>query len=210
LIESGVTTSRVITMSNFLPLNQKYGFNENYEDYILYFGRFSKEKGIITLLKAQKLLNGKHKMVLVGAGPFEHDIKEYIYQNKIINVELPGPIYGAEMEIYLEKARVIIVPSEWYENCPYAILQSMAKGKVVIASRIGGLPELISDNETGLLFTAGDANSLASKIEDVFNLTKEEYKKMSIKIVDKTKKNHYWEHYIDELIIEYKRMIENK
>lgn len=208
LLKSGVTTSRVITMSNFLPMSQKYDFNDNYEDYILYFGRFSKEKGIMTLLKAQKLLNGKHKMILVGAGPLETELRDFIAKNEIKNVELPGPIYGEKMEEIIEKARVIVVPSEWYENCPYALLQSLAKGKIVIASRIGGLPELISDNETGLLFTAGDVNSLVSKIETVFNMNNDEYRKMSVKVVKSAKENHFWEGYINKLIAEYEMLIQ--
>lgn len=206
-IKSNVTNSKIITMSNFLPIHQKYGFKEIYEDYILYFGRFSREKGIFTLLKAQKLLKGKYYLKLVGAGPLASEIKDYISTNKINNVELPGPIYGEEMEKIIEKARVIVVPSEWYENCPYALLQSLAKGKIVIASRIGGLPELIEDGKTGLLFKAGSETDLSSKIEYVFNMNENEYRNMSMRIAEDAKKKHYWEDYIDKLITEYKRLI---
>lgn len=207
LIKSNVTRSKVITMSNFLPVQQKYGFEEIYGDYILFFGRFSREKGILTLLKAQKRLNGKYPLKLIGSGPLDFEIKNYISANKVNNVELPGSIYGDKMEKIIEKARVIIVPSEWYENCPYALLQSLAKGKIVIASRIGGLPELIEDGKTGFLFNAGDVTDLISKIEYVYNMDKKDYYNMAVRIAAGARKKHYWENYIDKLITEYERLI---
>lgn len=165
--KSKITRSPIRKMSNFLPIDQKYEFNSNYEDYVLYFGRFSREKGILTLLKAHKESGCKRKLILVGAGPQLPEIEKYIADNKLINIELPGAIYGEQMEDIIEKSRVIVVPSEWYENCPYALLQSLAKGKIVIASRIGGLPELIKEEKTGFLFEAGNSTDLMHNIEKV-------------------------------------------
>ncbi|MCD7883029.1 MAG: glycosyltransferase family 4 protein [Lachnospiraceae bacterium] len=205
--KSKVTTSRIVTRTNFLPINQSYEFSKNYEDYILYFGRFSQEKGIITLLKAHKQLECKYRLVVVGAGPIDNEIRQYIQDNNLKNIELPGPIYGEKMEEIVEKSRMVISPSEWYENCPYALLQSIAKGKIVIASRIGGLPELIKDNETGFLFKAGDEVDLADKIETVMAMNSQNYEAMSIHIAEEAKRNHYWEYYIDFLIEEYNSLI---
>lgn len=210
MIESGVTKSRIITKTNFLPMKQEYTFNENYEDYILYFGRFSKEKGIMTLLKAHKAMGCKYKLVVVGAGPIKEELEQYVKEEKLTNIEMPGAIYGNEMENIIEKSRVIIIPSEWYENCPYALLQSIAKGKIVIASRIGGLPELIDDGKTGFLFEAGNVNDLSKKIELVMNLGIDEYKAMSRLIAAEAKKKHHWEQYADMLISEYERLVSPK
>lgn len=204
---SDVTKSRIITMSNFLPINQMYEFNPNYQDYVLYFGRFSCEKGIFTLLRAHKERGCKHKLVLVGAGPLQTEIEEYIKKNNLTNIEMPGATYGEKMDRIIEGAKVIIIPSEWYENCPYALLQSIAKGKIVIASNIGGLPELIENGRTGYLFEAGNSEDLASHIDMVMNMSKEDYESMSRLISIEAGKKHHWEQYTDRLVNEYSQLI---
>lgn len=206
--KSKVTSSRIITRTNPLPINQKYKFNKQYGDYILYFGRFSKEKGIMTLLKAHKETGCKRHLKIVGAGPMLEEMNLYIQQNSLSNIELPGPIYGEKMEQIIEGARVIIVPSEWYENCPYALFQSLAKGKIIVASRIGGLPELIDDEKTGFLFEPGNANDLNEKIDRVFEMEKESYEQMSTKIYQVAERRHHWEQYVDFLVDEYTKLIE--
>ena len=62
-------------------------------------------------------------------------------------------------------SKLIIVPSEWYENCPYSIMEAMSYGKPVIGSNIGGIPELIQNGETGILFEPGNAKDLATKLK---------------------------------------------
>ena len=206
--DSNVTISDIKTMTNFLPVEQKFEFNSAYSDYVLYFGRFSYEKGILTLLKAHKESGCRYPLKVVGAGPIEDEIKKFVSDNELTNIELPGPIYGDEMERIIEGARVIVVPSEWYENCPYALLQAIAKGKIVIASNIGGLPELISDGETGFLFEAGNSSDLAAKIEQVCTMDKSQYEDMSRHIAESAHSRHNWEQYIDSLLDEYTRLLD--
>ena len=62
-----------------------------------------------------------------------------------------------------------ILPSEWYENNPMSVLEAFALGKPVIGSRIGGIPELVKDNKTGLTFEPGNAEDLYSKMEYLIN-----------------------------------------
>ncbi|MDD6824948.1 MAG: glycosyltransferase family 4 protein [Oscillospiraceae bacterium] len=209
-IKSKVTKSEIICKTNFLPVNQEYLFNDDYKDYVLYFGRFTKEKGIITLLDAHQKLNCKHKLILIGAGPFEEEIRRYIDNHSITNVEMPGAVYGQEMEKIIEGAKVIIMPSEWYENCPYALLQSMAKGKIVIASNIGGLPELVSNGDTGYLFEPADSDSLVRALKQVMGMPNEEYIAMSNHIVEVTRIRHHWEQYADFIISRYEELIKEK
>lgn len=205
--KSKVTKSRIIHKTNFLPINQKFDFNPDYKDYVLYFGRFSKEKGLLTLLKAHKENNCRYKLVVVGAGPMKDEITAYINDNNLSNIELPGAIYGEEMEKIIEGARVIVTPSEWYENCPYSVLQSLAKGKIEVASNIGGLPELIKDGKTGFLFEPGNAKALAERVNYVMNMTKTDYDQMSEKICSEAKRNYHWEQYADMIIAEYEKLI---
>lgn len=75
-----------------------------------------------------------------------------------------GFVQGEELEREFAGARYAVVPSECYENLPYAVLELMARGIPVAASNLGGIPELVRDGETGLLFPAGDADALAERI----------------------------------------------
>nr|MBP7061112.1 glycosyltransferase [Candidatus Moranbacteria bacterium] len=61
-------------------------------------------------------------------------------------------------------ARAVVVPSEWYENTPYALLETLSSGTPVIAARIGSLPERVRDGYNGFLFAPGDVKDLAEKI----------------------------------------------
>lgn len=138
--------------------------NYNGENYILYFGRLSKEKGIYTLLNAMKSLPDV-KLKIVGDGPEYQNLLTYISENSITNVDLLGPKWGNDLDPIIKDSEFVIVPSEWYEPSPYVVLQSFAYGKPVIASNIGGLKDLIINKNNGLLFIPGDSDSLAQTIE---------------------------------------------
>lgn len=134
------------------------------DGYFLYAGRLSREKGIITLLQAIKR-HEKHKLLIAGTGPSEAEYKEYCVNNKITNVEFLGFKKYADLKELIRRCRAIVLPSEWYENSPNIVLEAYLYGKPVIASRIGGIPELVKDRDTGLLFEPKNADELSSKIE---------------------------------------------
>lgn len=176
LKKSGFTTSPIVNRTNFLPASKQRKLLTTGGDYMLYFGRFSPEKGILTLLAAYKAAQAGSRLVLVGGGHCEAQVKEFILANGLSErVELAGYVYGRQMEEILERARMVVVPSEWYENCPYTILEAMAKSRIVIASRIGGLPELVEDGVSGFLFEPGNVHDLAQKIKAVEALNAADY-----------------------------------
>ena len=127
------------------------------EKYVLYFGRFSEEKGIKTLLKAVRLLPDV-QFVFAGTGPLQD---ETLSVPNIMNV---GFQTGKALSDLISGARFSVYPSEWYENCPFSVMESQMCGTPVLASRIGGIPELIKENETGELFEAGSTDELTAKI----------------------------------------------
>ncbi|GAB4390515.1 MAG: glycosyltransferase family 4 protein [Thermodesulfovibrionales bacterium] len=130
----------------------------------VYFGRFSAEKGVSTLLRACRSLPGI-RFKLIGEGPLLRDCMAYAAQNGMRNVTFYGHLRGAALYDEVRKSKAAVVPSEWYENNSKAIMEAMALGKPVIASGMGGNPELVTDGETGYLFDAFDAADLAAKIE---------------------------------------------
>ena len=65
----------------------------------------------------------------------------------------------------IDRAAVVVVPSNWYENCPMSVLEAMAYGKPVVGSRMGGIPELVEHNKTGILFDAGSVVELTAALD---------------------------------------------
>ena len=166
LLSNGFSAERLIYLPNFLNLT---GFTPSYDagDYLLYVGRLSKEKGIMTLLKAVEKLDVPVK--IVGDGPMKAEFMAFIRENKISHVTFMGYKSGEDLKQLYENAAFLVIPSEWYENAPMTILEAYAYGKPVIGSRIGGIPEMIDHEKTGMLFTMGDAGRLAECIENLWS-----------------------------------------
>lgn len=127
------------------------------EDYILQFGRLSLDKGTDTLLEAARR-RPDIRFVFAGYGPLEKEIAG------VPNAEFVGFKTGGELETLIRRARLTVCPSRWYENCPFSVIESQMYGTPVIAARIGGIPELVRQGETGELFEPGNASDLAAKI----------------------------------------------
>src|SRR6202000_937641 len=98
----------------------------------LYLGRLSREKGVETLLRAHEAA-GSWDLMIAGTGPLANDL-----QRRYRNANFVGQLSGARLKAAIDGASLILVPSEWYENCPMSVLEAMAYGKPVVASRIGG------------------------------------------------------------------------
>lgn len=130
-------------------------------DYVLYFGRFSEEKGIATLLKACKALP-EIPFVFAGTGPLE----ELVEQAE--NVENKGFVTGAALGELIAGARFSVYPSEWYENCPFSVMESQLYGTPVLVSDLGGAPELVQAGVTGELFRGGDVEELTAHIRELW------------------------------------------
>jgi glycosyltransferase involved in cell wall biosynthesis len=128
------------------------------EGYVLYFGRLSAEKGVETLLSAYE--NSSWKVVVAGKGPLEHELRRRHPLATFV-----GHIFGDRLKQVIDGASVIVVPSEWYENCPMSVLEAMACGKPVVGTRMGGIPELVADGVSGYLFEAGNAEELRSHLD---------------------------------------------
>ncbi len=155
-----VFKDKTIALHNFVEIPDKMEVTK--KDYVLYFGRFSKEKGIETLINAAKDLP-EVRFIFAGTGPLEDRIKE------IDNIENVGFKTGTELEMLIREASFSVYPSEWYENCPFSVMESRMYGTPVLGANIGGIPELIDEGKTGELFTSGDKDELEKKILSLWN-----------------------------------------
>lgn len=146
---------KIKVMHNFASISDAQKTDK--DNYVIYFGRYSKEKGVTTLLQAVDKLQ-QIKFVFAGSGPLEAEIEG---RKNIVN---KGFLSGDELKKVISKACLSVVPSEWYENCPFSVIESQIYGTPVLGAKIGGIPELIRENETGELFESGNALSLEEKI----------------------------------------------
>lgn len=150
---------KLMLLYNFLD-SEAFQAKEK-QDYVLYFGRYSEEKGVGTLLEVCKKLP-EIPFVFAGGGPLEGQI------TKCKNVTNAGFLTGEELKEMIANARFSVFPSEWFENCPFSVMESQSYGTPVVASEIGGTPELVRNGITGELFEAANAKALEEKIRKLW------------------------------------------
>lgn len=134
-------------------------------EYLVFIGRLSEEKGVRTLIEACALMRGEIGLKIIGTGPEEALLRERA--KSVPGVELLGFQTGEAWEQALRGAKALVVPSIWYENMPYVVLEAFSRGKPVIATRLGGVPERIREGENGWLFEAGDTEDLVRAIRNL-------------------------------------------
>lgn len=157
--KSDILKNKTIVLHNFVDkIEKRYVKKKNY---VLYFGRFSAEKGIDTLVRACSELPDV-QFVFAGTGPLMETI------NKEKNIKNVGFKKGEELKKLIREAKFSIYPSEWYENCPFSVMESQMLGTPVLGADIGGIPELIKDGKTGELFKSGDVKELKRKIKKIW------------------------------------------
>jgi len=172
---------------------------------LIYFGRLSEEKGLISLLEAMKKIP-KINLNIVGNGPQKAELEQFIKENKLKNVKLLGYKKGLELYDLIRNSRLVITPSIWYENNPISILEAFALKKPVIGADLGGIPELVKDNKTGLLYRAGDDKDLADKIKKAyFDLKLAE--KLGNNAMNWVKNNCNSQNHYKEILQIYKNMV---
>lgn len=187
------------TIHNFINKNKFTCNEEAGEDYLAFAGRLSKEKGVEYLSKVAKLLP-EYTFMVAGDGPDKDVLKG------IENVKLVGFLSGEELVRFMGKAKMLLVPSIWYENCPLSILEAQCMGVPVVTMNNGGMAELVKDGVTGILVDEPTPEVMVLKLgkiledEDGYKILKENCKKEKEQILSV-------ETYCDILMKEYERLI---
>lgn len=205
-IEDGVNENKIQAIHNSIEMND-YNVETKDEGYALYFGRLSKEKGILNLINAFTRCNNG-KLYIAGEGPEKENIENIIKQNNLEErIKLLGFLNKEQMTDITRKCKFVVVPSIWYENCPYSILETLAIGKPVIGANIGGIPELVNDGENGYIYNT--VEELTEKMTKLFS-DKELVDEFSKKSKDLAKENYNREIYYNKLEKIYKNLIKEK
>lgn len=163
LIEWGWSSTQLSYVPNFIDCRD-YTLTPDFRHHVLYFGRLAPEKGIDTLIRAAHRMG--IELEIVGTGPEEMALKA-MPETQSPLIKFLGRLEGDALRASIQSARAVVLPSRWYENAPMSILEAYASGRIVIGANIGGIPELISVNETGYLFDVDDVEGLATLLEKV-------------------------------------------
>lgn len=167
LVNGKLKYNEIVTLHNFVNKSERNDYVLG--DYAFYLGRLSKEKGILNLIEAIGDIPNA-KLLIAGDGPERERIEAYISEHKLDGrITLLGYQNQDSIHKYITNSRFVVIPSICNENCPYSVLEAMEIGKPIVASRIGGIPELIADGENGYLYKADDINELKEKLTLLLN-----------------------------------------
>jgi glycosyltransferase involved in cell wall biosynthesis len=133
----------------------------------VYFGRLQRDKGVATVIRAA--MAAGVRLHILGVGPQEAELRALAApaQDQIV---FHGYLQGPALHAAVRLSRASVLASEIYENAPISVLEAYAMGKPVIGADIGGIPELIQDGHTGLLFPSGDVEALAERFRTLVSM----------------------------------------
>ena len=156
-VEIGLEAIRIGVKSNFAwPADRREGPGKH----VLFVGRITREKGLETVLRA---LPEGLELVVAGDGPERRSLS----LRASAGVSFLGQVEASEVSELLRNARALVVPSVWYEGQPRVIVEAFAAGVPVLASRIGGLPELVQDGINGYLADPADEDGWRRALEAI-------------------------------------------
>lgn len=167
VVQFGVPASRVAHRPNFLDAGPPPTDRARTERPTwLYAGRLAPEKGVDVAIKAARALPGAD-LLICGTGPETGRLRRQA--GDLANVRFLGHLPQRVLARHIATARAVVVPSRWYENFPYAVLEAQAAGCAVVASRIGGIPEQIDDGVDGMLVPPDDPQALREALRRLFD-----------------------------------------
>jgi glycosyltransferase involved in cell wall biosynthesis len=165
-LEWGLPKEKVIYLPHFIETRNPFSKSRLKKNhYFLYFGRLSQEKGIGLLIKAFLEISERlpqWRLKIVGHGPEREKLENLTKGHQ--EIEFLGKKSGRQLKEIISEAYAVIVPSLCPETFSYSTLESFALAKPVLAARRGGIPELIKNKKTGLLFRPDRPDDLRKKI----------------------------------------------
>jgi glycosyltransferase involved in cell wall biosynthesis len=176
-IEAGISSPDIFTLRHFW--NPKAHDAEYTGTHFLYLGRLEVAKGVLVLLKTWEMLERDYgatapQLVIAGDGPLHDVVAEHA--TRLRSIRFAGLLSGEAKRDALEKSKAVIVPSLWWEPLGLVVYEAYEYQRPVLASRSGGLPEIVSHTETGLLHQPGSHGELATQVLEIqkeYNMAKE-------------------------------------
>jgi len=159
----GLPRKKIHVKPNFVTPDP--GPKEDLGEFAVYVGRLSPEKGVQTLLLAWQQLRIPIPLQLIGDGPLRPELENMASQCRLSNVVFEGRLSAQETRSRIRRARLLILPSQCYENFPMTVVEAFSCGTPVVCSRLGSMQEIVNDHANGLHFTPGEPEELARTLE---------------------------------------------
>jgi glycosyltransferase involved in cell wall biosynthesis len=207
LVETGLRPRRFEVVANFVDVAD-FDPAPSSGGYALYLGRLSSEKGLDILLQAASM-ERRVPLRIAGTGEMEGQLKEQCRQLGLEHVRFEGHVDGARVRDLLHGAQCLVLPSVCDENCPLSVLESFAAGRAVLASRSGGVPELVTDGETGRLVTPGVVEELAGALSELVE-DREAWMRMGENARKKAEKNFDRSRHVETLLGLYHEVLNER
>lgn len=166
---AGFAKERIFYVPSFVDLNL-YEPQFKIGKYVLYFGRLSEEKGVEVLLNAWSTFGGVKEppLLIVGSGEDKNKLLQIRNQLGLKNVEFKKFVNQKELIDLIKKCAFVVIPSLCHDNSPMAAYETMACGKPLIASKLGGLADQVEDNVSGFLVSPAEPEELASAVQKLW------------------------------------------
>lgn len=182
------TKKKMVVMYNPLPMDTKCELSKGGGDYLLYFGRLSREKGVQTLIDAVYKVGCR--LEILGTGPMEQELRDYVSKIGATGIMFRGYQSGQALIDYIKGCQCVVVPSEWYETGgPYAAIEAMAMGKLLIVSNYGSMPESVECGKNGFIYDAAEGDpveTLSVCLKKILMLPEGEYRNMAEYSLERT------------------------
>ncbi len=160
-----------------VKIRKNIGISDN-ESVIIFVGALMRDKGVYELINAFTKISAKHpavQLIILGEGPENNSLNKIISNNRLNNkIHLIGSHPHDEVYLWLKASDLFVLPT-YNEGLPNALLEAMACGLPVIASKVGGIPEVVKDGENGILIAAKNAGALYQALDQMLlnvNLSK--------------------------------------
>lgn len=165
LVRGGYDAKKFRVLCNFVDVEKVKNPCFEKKDYYVYLGRVNEVKGVRTLCKAASSF--PYKLIVIGGGELLPELQNQ-YKNSP-TIEFKGQMEWNDFRPIIEGAKFMVIPSEWSENNPLTVIESQSLGTPVLGARIGGIPELIEEDVSGMTFESGNVENLKEKIEMMWN-----------------------------------------
>lgn len=160
--------SNITLLPNFVASEHEPSSKPPEDNTFLFVGKLVEQKGVDVLIRAiakARSVIPEVRLKIVGDGPEEHTLKELAADLHVSElITFTGKLSNSQAMKELERALCVVIPSKYVENCSIVGIEALSRGKVIIASDLGGLPDLVDDRETGFLVRPNDPDDLSDKI----------------------------------------------
>lgn len=172
MLRSGMAPERIVTLANVVSLGDAPPPSPSAPPpgepvRFVFAGRLSPEKGVDTLVEAVSSTSAEVRLDVAGDGPSRAALEELAHRVAPGRVDFHGRLDKEAVAGLVARSRAMVVPSRWYENQPMTILEAFAASTPVVATALGGMPELVHDGVEGRVVPANDAAALAGALDDL-------------------------------------------